>query len=234
MKKPLIGLTTLIDEEQDSYWMLPLYTQAVARSGGVPVILPPLSDTSGAASAVDALDGLLFTGGHDIDPNYYGEERHSSIGKISAERDVSEFLLMKEAAAADKPVFCICRGFQLLNVFFGGTLYQDLPSQYATGIRHNQEKPYDEPVHAVSVTGESPLFRIAEAGEFRVNSRHHQAVKEVGEGLSVMAVSEDGLVEAAFAPGYSFLMGIQWHPEHMFEKDEISRKLFSAFIEVCK
>jgi putative glutamine amidotransferase len=95
MKKPLIGLTTLIDEEQDSYWMLPLYTQAVARSGGVPVILPPLSDTSGAASAVDALDGLLFTGGHDIDPNYYGEERHSSIGKISAERDVSEFLLMK-------------------------------------------------------------------------------------------------------------------------------------------
>ncbi len=234
MKKPLIGLTTLIDKEQGSYWMLPLYTESVAKSGGVPVILPPFSDAEEAASAVGALDGLLFTGGDDIAPSYYGEEKHPAIGKISAERDLSEFLLMKEAAAAKKPVFCICRGFQLLNVFFGGTLYQDLPSQYDTVIRHSQEMPYDEPVHGVFIPEGSPLFRIAGALEFRVNSRHHQAVKEVGEGLSVMAVSEDGLVESAFAPGYPFLMGVQWHPEHMFEKDEISRKLFAAFIGACE
>ncbi|HPR40602.1 MAG TPA: gamma-glutamyl-gamma-aminobutyrate hydrolase family protein, partial [Oscillospiraceae bacterium] len=137
MKRPLIGLTTLIDEEQDSYWMLPLYTRAVAESGGVPVILPPLSDADEAASAVGTLDGLLFTGGHDIDPSYYGEEKHPAAGKISAERDVSEFLLIKEAAAAGRPIFCICRGFQLLNVFFGGTLYQDIPSQYTTDTKHN-------------------------------------------------------------------------------------------------
>lgn len=234
MKKPLIGLTTLIDEEQDSYWMLPLYTKAVVGSGGVPVILPPLFDADGAASAVGGLDGLLFTGGHDIDPSYYQEEKHPAIGKISAERDISEFLLMKEAAAAGKPVFCICRGFQLLNVFFGGTLYQDLPSQYATNIRHSQEKPYDAPAHMVSAAEGSPLSQIAGVGTFGVNSRHHQAVKELGGGLSVMAVSEDGLVEAAYAPEYPFLMGVQWHPEHMFEKDEISRKLLSAFLEACR
>ncbi|HNW04769.1 MAG TPA: gamma-glutamyl-gamma-aminobutyrate hydrolase family protein [Oscillospiraceae bacterium] len=233
MKKPLIGITTLVDEERESYWMLPLYTEAVAKSGGVPVILPPLAGADEAAPAVRALDGLLFTGGEDIDPSYYGEEPRPEIGNISAKRDVSEFLLMKEAVAAGKPVFCICRGFQLLNVFFGGTLYQDLPSQYDSVIRHRQEKPYDEPAHAVSVAEGSPLSRIAGAEGFGVNSRHHQAVKDLGRGLFAMAISEDGLVESAFAPGRPFVMGVQWHPEHMFARDEVSRKLFSAFIEAC-
>lgn len=233
MKKPLIGITTLIDEKLESYWMLPLYTEAVAKSGGVSVILPPFSGADEAAPAVRALDGLLFTGGEDIDPIYYGEEIHPAIGEISAKRDISEFLLMKEALAADKPVFCVCRGFQLLNVFFGGTLYQDLPSQYDSTVRHRQEKPYDKPAHAVTVAKGSPLARIAGTGEFGVNSRHHQAVKDLAQGLTAMAVSEDGLVESAFAPGHPFVMGVQWHPEHMFERNKISRKLFSAFIGAC-
>lgn len=217
MKKPVIGVTPLWDAERQSVWMIPEYLDAIRAAGGIPVILPLKAGKADIQQAVSTLDGVLLIGGPDV-------------GK-SPERDALESLVLDSALEADKPVLGICRGIQFINVALGGSLWQDLPTEHPSEISHRQGKPYDQATHRVSLSG--PIEELMGKPETAVNSRHHQAVKELAPGLSAMAFSPDGLIEAAWMPGRRFVWAVQWHPEYLFDKEVESLALFKAFINAC-
>lgn len=218
MRKPVIGITPLWDAERQSVWMIPEYLDAVRAAGGIPVILPLKAGKADIRQAVAALDGILLTGGPDLG--------------TCPERDALESLVLDTAMGADKPVLGICRGIQFINVSLGGTLWQDLPTEHPSEISHRQGKPYDQVTHHVRLSG--PLEELMGKPEMAVNSRHHQAVKELAPGLRAIAFSPDGLIEAAWMPGKRFVWAVQWHPEYLFDKESDSLALFKAFINACK
>lgn len=230
MEKPLIAVMPLFDTERESYWMLPGYMKGVEVSGGVPVMLPLTDDDAELSRAADAFDGFLFTGGHDISPALYGEPLSARSGELCPGRDAMETKLFRMCYERDKAVFGICRGIQFINVMLGGTLYQDLATEHASGISHSQKPPYDVPCHAVDIKEGTPLYTLLGQKRIMVNSYHHQAVRRLAEDLCAMAVSDDGLVEAVWAPGKRFVWGVQWHPEFSYRTDEASRALFGAFV----
>lgn len=229
--KPLVGVMPLWDDEKDSLWMLPGYLEGLKEAGATPVVFPLTEDPDEIIRLIDICDGILLTGGHDVDPSIYGEEPLE--GKVSCckTRDNMEKLVLEDAMKKDKPILGICRGIQFINAALGGTLYQDLPKQHTSDIDHHQKPPYDVPVHDVTIKKVSPLYDCLGSDRISVNSYHHQAVKDVAPCLEVMAESEDGLVEALYKPFYSFLWAVQWHPEFSYKKDESSRKIFKAFVE---
>ena len=230
--KPLIGLIPLIDEERESYWMLPGYMTGITESGGIPVMLPLLMDEGDIRQAVDTFDGFLLTGGHDVSPELYGEEKLPECGAVCDARDSLEKRLFTEAAKQDKPILGICRGIQLINVLMGGTLYQDLPSQFQSRTNHHGTPPYDQPVHPVSVVPDSPLYELC-GPVMNVNSYHHQAIKTLAKGLTAMAFAEDGIIEAVYGKGSRFLWAVQFHPEFSYRSDPDCRKIFEAFVTTC-
>lgn len=211
-KKPLIGVT--LDREGEYVRIKRQYHEAVIKAGGIPLLIPHLKDPSGIAAIID---GLLIPGGGDIDPSYFSEEPHPSLKITPKERTDFEIDLLRAIMKVRKPVFGICYGMQLINVAFGGNLYQDIGSQLDAAIDHRKG------LHRIMGNGNS--FRR----EFIVNSSHHQAVKELGKGLTAAAFSEDGLIEAIRLDGYPFLIGVQWHPER--SDDALSLSLFSSFVE---
>lgn len=234
--KPLIGVTPLYDDEKKRQWMKDEYLDALLEAGALPVVLP-LRGGEEAGSLADALDGILFTGGQDLNPALYGEEESGSQG-LCPERDALETRLLSAALAADMPVLGVCRGFQMLNVHLGGSLYQDLPTQYRhTGPAavHQQESPYDVPAHEVHVFPWTPLSGILGARTVRVNSLHHQGVRRLAPALVPAAASPDGLTEAAVLPGEGkrFVVAVQWHPEFLFRQDVHQRRLIEAFAAAC-
>lgn len=231
---PLIGLIPLWDEHKNSYWMLPGYMNGVLRAGGVPVMLP-LTDAEAVLSQLaEQCDGFLFTGGQDVDPALYGEEKQQVCGACCSARDAMESRLLKMVLEADKPVLGICRGIQFLNVELGGSLYQDIPTGVETKEEHRQKPPYDMPSHRVFLESGSPLAELLGREEIEVNSCHHQAVKRVADGLTVMAKAPDGLAEAVWMPEKSFVWAVQWHPEFFDGKDESSNRIFAAFVEAAR
>lgn len=236
MEKPLIGIVPLYDEDKDSYWMMPGYMKGIEAAGGVPVMLPLTGDAETVDRLANALDGFVFTGGHDIDPARYGEAKADVCGALCPERDRMEAILFERALELDKPAFGICRGLQLFNVLLGGTLYQDLPSQLQAdvAVSHKQEHPYAEPAHAVRIEKETLLHRLLRTDEIRVNTLHHQGIKRLAEPLVAAARAEDGLVESVVLPSKRFALAVQWHPEFNFETDANSRKLFDAFVDACR
>lgn len=234
MRKPVIGLVALYDEQKESYWMLPGYMTGLLEAGAIPVMLPLTDDKDSISQLVEGLDGLVLTGGHDVDPKLYGEKPEPVCGVPCPERDAMEQILLEAALEADKPVFGICRGIQFLNAYLGGSLYQDLPSQRPGDLAHHMEPPYDVPVHAVRVERDTPLYEILGTEALAVNSYHHQAVRRLAPELQAMAYAEDGLVEAVYMPEKSFVMAVQWHPEFSYRVDENSRRLFAAFVEACR
>jgi putative glutamine amidotransferase len=180
--------------------------------------------------SLESLDGLLLTGGTDINPRYYGQERLSLTGWPDDERDELEMRLLREALSAERPVLAICRGMQLFNVFHGGTLIQHLPSSDV----HRQKSKHAEPgkhpaAHRIHVNADTQLARIIGAGEHEVNSRHHQAVDRRGDGLIVSAISSDGVIEGLELPAKLFAIAVQWHPEDRIQVSSEDRKLFEAF-----
>ncbi len=227
--KPVIGVTPLWDEEKKSIWMLPGYMDGIQSAGGLPVVLPFTDDEEVLDQAADAIDGLLLTGGQDINPALYGAERHPNAGENSLLLDRMEESLLEKMLERDKPVLGICRGIQFLNVYFGGTLYQDVESELKQ--EHHQDHPYDHFWHLVDITPGTPLSDILGKKDIEVNSIHHQAVRDVAPPLKVMATTEQGLVEGLYLPGKKYVLGIQWHPEYMYNTDENSRKLFQSFVE---
>ena len=227
--KKIVGVTPLWDDQLQSVWMLSDYTKALEACGLVPVILPLTADPEAARRALDCCDGLLVTGGQDVDPARYGEAVLPQCGALAPVRDALDTVLVREAAARDLPTFGICRGAQIMNAALGGTLWQDLPTQAPSDIVHRQERPYDRPVHPVSVMKGTPLADILGPGSHSANSLHHQAIHRVAEPLEIAAEAPDGIVEAVYLPGKRFFLGAQWHPEFLFDTDADSRRLFEAF-----
>ena len=236
-KKPLIGVVPLVDYGRESLWMLPGYFDAVLEAGGVPVMLPLSDDRDALARALDAVDGLVVTGGQDVGPALYGEKDPEAValcGELCRERDAMEALLVPAALERDLPLLGICRGLQALNVILGGTLWQDLPKQLPSEVEHHGKAPYENPVHVVDVPAGTPLAACVGAGELPVNSFHHQALRDVAPGLEVMATAADGVVEAVWRPASRFCWAVQWHPEFSHAVDEPSRRIFSALVEACE
>ena len=231
--RPVIGITPLMDVKLDSYWMLPDYMLAVQQAGGLPVMLPFQNDPQTLDQMIGLCDGFIFSGGEDIDPSWYHAERLPVCGESIPLRDELEVHLLRAALAANKPVLCICRGLQLLNVVMGGTLWQDLPSQRPSEIRHSQGKPYGAPTHSVDLVPGSPLHALLGETTIGVNTRHHQGIQELAPSLAVMATAPDGLIEGICLPGSRFVWGVQWHPEHMAPEDANSVRIFEAFIKAC-
>lgn len=228
-----IGIMPLFDEDRDSLWMIPGYMQMLEGQGALPLMLP-LTDSPALLEASLALcDGFLLTGGQDVSPALYGEEVLPVCGGSFPPRDAMDSWFLGRAIELDKPLLGICRGIQIMNVFLGGTLWQDLPSQRPTSVEHHMTKPYHRAVHKVRVIGGTALADILGAGEMGVNSLHHQGVKETAPRCQVTAVSEDGLVEGICLPDRRFFHGVQWHPELSFRTEEKSRLLVRAFVQAA-
>lgn len=214
--------------------MLPGYMDGIIAAGGIPVMLPLTEDGESILQIVRSFDGFLFTGGQDVSPEFYGEGRLPECGECSPQRDAMEKVLLEAALDADKPIFGICRGIQFLNAALGGTLYQDLPTQYVSETEHHMVPPYDRIAHKVAILKDTPLSAMLSLETLGVNSYHHQAVKALSPRLKPMAVSEDGLTEAVYMPGWRFVMAVQWHPEFFFKKDRSSAIIFEKFVEAAK
>jgi putative glutamine amidotransferase len=210
--------------------MLPGYLKGLEDAGAVPVILPLTVSESVLKKAADFFDGFLFTGGHDVAPKLYGQVKTDRCGEVCETRDQMEAYLFREAVLnQNKPALGICRGIQLFNALLGGSLYQDLPVEFPGSVRHAQKPPYDAPAHTVRLFPESPLGKLAGKDRLEVNSYHHQGIKKISEGLEVMALADDGLVEAVYMPDRYWVWAVQWHPEFS-PNDEISKRLFASFV----
>lgn len=234
MKQPvIIGVTPLYDIQRDSLWMVPGYMDGIVDAGGLPIMLPLTAEEDQLEQLVDRVDGVLFTGGQDVDPVVYHAETLPSCGEICPARDAMERALLRLCRERRKPVYGICRGIQLFNAALGGTLYQHLPEQLPSGVEHHMHAPYDRAVHPVSVKQGSLLYRILGKECAAVNSYHHQGVKTLALGLTASAYAPDGLVEAVEDTSQPFFLATQWHPEFFFQKDTDSRKIFRAFVQAC-
>lgn len=229
----MIGVLPLYDEHKESYWMLPGYMKGIEDAGGLPVMLPLTSDETIIHQLAHTFDGFLFTGGHDVDPEIYGEVPNELCGVLCTERDKMEMLLFKQAVELDKPILGICRALQLFNALLGGTLYQDLPAQWNSEINHKQQPPYSVPAHNVHIEKDTLLHEIIGTEAFMVNSYHHQGIKQLSDQLEAVAHAEDGLIEAVVLPGQTFTLAVQWHPEFSYKHDAYNFKLFVAFVKAC-
>ena len=211
------------------------YTDAIVAAGLVPLVIPPMRGEA-AADILDAVDGLLLTGGEDVDPALFGAARHPATGPANAARDQIELALAREAARRRMPTLAICRGVQVLNVALGGTLVQDIPSEVGPSLDHDAEGVRSQRVHGVAVTSGSRLGEIVKATEIRTNSFHHQAVDRPGDGLRVTGRSADGVVEAMECADRAWwALGVQWHPEELTgTPEDWDRSLFKAFAEAVK
>lgn len=232
--KAVIGVMPLYDDEKDSIWMLQGYFDGLKAAGAIPVMLPLRMDIDELQKINSFIDGWLFTGGHDVNPQLYGQDISDVCGVINNDRDMLEKMVFKMAMAEDKPVLGICRGLQIINVLMGGTLYQDLNSEKPSNVEHNMVPPYDRKQHSVSIIKNTPFYELLGKSEIGVNSYHHQAINKLADGLNKMAVSEDGLVEAVYSADKKFLWAVQWHPEFFYKTDDNSMGIFNAFIEACK
>jgi putative glutamine amidotransferase len=228
--RPLIGITTYAQEASWGYWKLPAalipldYVDAVERAGGRPVLIPPSED--GVDETLEALDGIVFSGGADVDPALYGAEAHSETDAPQARRDAAEMALLSAALERDLPTLAVCRGVQLLNVARGGDLVQHLPEQ--VGHERHREIPGTFSEHSVDVQEGSRLETVVGSGP-HVTSHHHQSLGKVGEGLVETAWAEDGTLEAVEDPSRRFALGVQWHPESGNDDG-----LFEALVEEAR
>lgn len=232
-EKPVIGVVPLWDEEKNSLWMLPGYMNGIIAAGGIPVMLPLTDDKDILGQLADRCSGFLFTGGQDVSPDVYGCQIKYENVICCKERDSMELKLLQEVLIREKPVLGICRGIQLINASIGGTLYQDLPHETESQTEHHQQPPYDVPVHDVMIDRGSPLYRLLRQQKLRVNSYHHQAVRELSPQLKAMAYAPDGIVEAVYMPGRKFVWAVQWHPEFSYLKDSSSFMIFEEFVKAC-
>ncbi|MEW6357130.1 MAG: gamma-glutamyl-gamma-aminobutyrate hydrolase family protein [Planctomycetota bacterium] len=230
--KPLIGVSCNFAESKDGSGQCTVpaaYLDAVQAAGGAPVITPQVQTLEDACAILDRLDGILFTGGADIRPERYGEPPHPKTKLVSERRETSDFLFAEEAIRRNMPVMAICYGCQVLNIAFGGTLYQDVPDQTKTDVTHAASGP-PYPRHRVRIEPGTKLAEILQAEELLANSSHHQAVKAVADPVIVSARAEDGVVEAIESTAHRFALGIQWHPERLIDEEK-HLALFGAFVQ---
>lgn len=232
--KPVIGITPspLRDDAahvtRERFALTTTYVAAVVASGAIPLILPPVPDD--ALQLLDRIDGLLLSGGADVDPARYGDAFiHATTYDVHPLRDAFEIDLLRSARARDLPTLCICRGIQVLNVALGGTLIQDIGDQLANPLTHRQQElgiSADQPSHQVALGESVSLPGFEDQSFLMVNSYHHQAIRDLAPDLRVAARAADGVIEAVVLPGTSFIVGVQWHPEMMFHRHPEQAALF--------
>ncbi len=233
-KRPVVGLTPLMDIERESYWMLPGYMEALRSAGALPIMLPLTGDEAELRQMTELCDGFLLTGGQDVSPALYGAEKQTDrLGALCPARDAMDSRLLQLAIALDKPVFGICRGLQLINAALGGTLWQDLPTQRPGEVSHRTKLPKDAAAHEVVLTEGGFLRALLGRDRLGVNSFHHQAIRDLAPCLRAAAVSTDGLVEAVELPGKRCVRAVQWHPEFSWRVSEESRAILRSFVECC-
>ncbi|MFI5272815.1 MAG: gamma-glutamyl-gamma-aminobutyrate hydrolase family protein [Ktedonobacterales bacterium] len=234
---PIIGIPCYAAEragtQRPLYGNNQSYIQAVLRAGGAPLLIPP-APAEVLADIASRLDGVLLSGGGDLDPRMYGEQVLPECDPPEVERDELEDFYTRWALQARKPVLGICRGLQILNVVRGGSLYQDIPSQCDRPLRHNcagEERNYI--AHTIQIDPDSQFGAIIGAPTVGVNSFHHQALNALGAGLRVVATAEDGIIEAAEMPEFPFVVAVQYHPEAMDDDNAASQRLFAGFVAAC-
>ncbi len=230
--KPIIAILGAIDDDK-TVTLQNTYTRAIEASGGLPLIIPYTENEESLAQYVKICDGFLFSGGCDIEPRKFGEDTLTECGKIQLYRDYIELEIFKRAFNEKKPIMGICRGIQLINVALGGTLYQDIPTQISTDIPHRQTEQKNQPSHSVKILSDTPLMELVARERMTANSFHHQSIKALGEGLEVMALSDDGIIEAVYFNGENYILAYQWHPERLFDTDSDNKALFDNFITSC-
>ena len=234
MTKPtIIGILGAVDDEVVTT-LQNTYTKAIEESGGAPLLLPYVEKDESIEAFVDICDGFLFTGGADVDPHRYGEEVKPTCHAVQKYRDDIEFRAFKKIYETKRPIMAICRGAQLVNAALGGTLHQDIPTEIIPCIPHRQTEPKDSHSHEVNVIDGTPLKILANSNRVRINSFHHQALKTLGDGITVMATADDGVIEAVYSTKHPYLRAYQWHPERLLEADELNRAVFGDFIDACK
>lgn len=239
--KPLIGISPTPAEKRfdhgqfRQYALSDTYTSAVVAAGGIPVILP--AHVAAMEDLLDSLDGIIFSGGGDIEASQWGEENHEKAGGFDKERDAFELQAIKKAVERDMPMLGICRGIQTINVALGGSLIQDIPDQLAGAQEHRQHedgKMRDDVSHPITIEADGNLLhRIVGDTTLETNSFHHQALKDVGDGLEVIARTEDGVIEAVWNPSMSFGLAVQWHPEMLAASHPAHAAIFNALVEAA-
>lgn len=210
------------------------YVRSVVEAGGAPVLLPCRGEDDLIAVYLESVDGLIVSGGDDMDPRHYRQEPSTALGRIDPLRDGLDLAIIPAALKRQVPMLCVCRGLQSLNVVLGGTLYQDIPAEVPNAVRHRQRAPWGYPTHVVELACDSRAAQLMGAGTVDTNTFHHQGIRDLGEGLSATGHTFDGLIEAAELPSHPFCIGVQWHPEHMTAGHEHARALFTALVDACR
>ncbi|MDF0652937.1 MAG: gamma-glutamyl-gamma-aminobutyrate hydrolase [Nitrospira sp. LK265] len=241
--KPVIGVTSDFNAgdrkdmggHEPTYFLRARYIRAVEELGGIPLILPLVAEPSARRRLLDLVDGLLITGsGPDLPPHLYGEEQHYEFPLVSERRADFELELVHQARKRDLPVLGICGGMQTVNVACGGSLYQDISAQVPGALDHRQKTTAVHVVHSVTVAPQSLLNKVIAKSKLMVNSSHHQSVKTVAPSLKASAMAPDGIIEAIESPPHRFLLAIQWHPEFLFERHAVHRRLFEALLRAAR
>lgn len=240
-KLPLIGITALSTRFIDAphspiYALNQRYIMALQDVGGAPLMLPPALKASALRAVFERLDGLLISGGGDVDPAHYGEEPCALLSDVHAERDETELALVRWAAESGKPLLCICRGIQVMNVALGGTLVQDIPTQIPNALLHMLDGavyPRGHIAHVIQIDAGTRLHNVLGSDRAGVNSWHHQALKRVAPGVRATACAADGIVEAIELPDHRFAIGVQWHPEWLYDQQPEMWRLFEALVKAA-
>jgi putative glutamine amidotransferase len=233
-KKPIIGITAAYvkhNEYMEGVFVHHDYHNSVAANGGIPIILPFINPER-TLEILPICDGIILSGGEDVDPKFYGQDPHRNLGSTIPERDLVEIAIVKYALENNIPLFAICRGIQILNVALGGTLIQDIQSQLKEPLQHSQKVNRSQDTHWVSISKDSKLSQVLGADRIRVNSLHHQAIDRIANDLRVVAQSSDGIIEAVeYIHSTPLMFAVQWHPESMDSTNKVMNNLFAEFIK---
>ena len=237
MADPVIGITTYRSYNRAGSPLIALneaYIRAVLMAGGTPVMIPLGVSENRLLGLFKWLDGILFSGGGDVHPSFYGSEPHPLADEVDRDRDRIELNLVNHAVETGKPFLGICRGLQVINVALGGSLYEDIETQTESTIQHQTAKDYprNHLAHPVDISAGSTLHQILQQLSIQVNSFHHQAIRDLASGLTATALARDSIIEAIELKDHPFGLGVQWHPEGMVENSEML-SLFQAFIQAA-